>query len=140
MQSAEKETPRILAALDGHFDFMNWIILIVVGLCEVGFTYCLGRAKAVDGLQWWAWMAGFIAFTVLSMALLAKATQMLPIGTGYTVRTGIGAVGTVLVGILFFNEPAILETRFHHYVDFVDSRLKNRLISAQKRKTHLLRI
>lgn len=72
MQSAEKETPRILAALDGHFDFMNWIILIVVGLCEVGFTYCLGRAKAVDGLQWWAWMAGFIAFTVLSMALLAK--------------------------------------------------------------------
>lgn len=51
-------------------------------------------------------MAGFLAFTIISMALLAKATQSLPIGTAYAVWTGIGAVGTVLVGILFFNEPA----------------------------------
>lgn len=85
---------------------MNWIILIFAGLCEVGFTYCLGRAKTVDGLPWWGWMAGFILFTLLSMSLLAKATQTLPIGTAYAVWTGIGAVGTVLVGIIFFNEPA----------------------------------
>mgnify|MGYP003499931362 len=41
---------------------MNWIILIVAGLCEVGFTYCLGRAKSVEGLEWWLWIGGFIIF------------------------------------------------------------------------------
>jgi len=85
---------------------MNWIILIVAGLCEVGFTYCLGRAKTVTGTEWWGWMGGFLAFTVVSMLLLAKATQTLPIGTAYPVWTGIGAIGTVLIGIFFFNEPA----------------------------------
>ncbi len=85
---------------------MNWIILIVAGLCEVGFTYCLGRAKNVEGLTWWGWIAGFLVFSVASMVLLAKATQSLPIGTAYAVWTGIGAVGTVLAGILFFHEPA----------------------------------
>ena len=79
---------------------MNWIILIVVS------TYCLGRAKSVEGLVWWGWIAGFLVFTVLSMGLLAKATQSLPIGTAYAVWTGIGAVGTVLAGILFFHEHA----------------------------------
>ena len=85
---------------------MNWIILIVAGLCEVGFTFCLGRAKSAMGLEWWLWIGGFVAFTIASMGLLAKATQTLPLGTAYPVWTGIGAVGTVLVGILFFNEPA----------------------------------
>lgn len=85
---------------------MNWIILIIAGLCEVGFTYCLGRARAVTGLEWWAWMGGFLAFTFISMGLLARATQSLPLGTAYPVWTGIGAVGTVIVGIVFFNEPA----------------------------------
>ena len=59
---------------------MNWIILIVAGFCEVGFTYCLGRAKSVEGLAWWGWIAGFLVFTILSMGLLAKATQSLPYG------------------------------------------------------------
>jgi quaternary ammonium compound-resistance protein SugE len=40
---------------------MNWIILILAGLCEVGFTYCLGRSKAVAGYEWWTWIAGFAA-------------------------------------------------------------------------------
>lgn len=88
-----------------HF-IMNWIILIVAGLCEVGFTYCLGRAKEVSGTEWWFWICGFIIFTIVSMGLLAKATQTLPFGTAYPVWTGIGAVGTVLVGIFIFNEPA----------------------------------
>ena len=44
-------------------------------------------------------------FSVISMSLLAKATQTLPIGIAYPVWTGIGAVGTVLVGIFFFHEP-----------------------------------
>ena len=85
---------------------MNWIFLVIAGLCEVGFTYCLGRAKLVTGMEWWLWMGGFLTFTFVSMGLLAKATQTLPLGTAYPVWTGIGAVGTVIVGILFFDEPA----------------------------------
>lgn len=84
---------------------MNWIILIIAGLCEVGFTYCLGRAKAVNGMEWWLWMSGFIVFTIASMGLLAKATQTIAVGTAYPVWTGIGAVGAVLIGILVFHEP-----------------------------------
>ena len=84
---------------------MNWIILTVAGLCEVGFTYCLGRAKEVEGMLWWAWIGGFLVFTLLSMFLLMKATQTLPLGIAYPVWTGIGAVGTVLVGIFVFHEP-----------------------------------
>lgn len=86
-------------------NFMNWIILIIAGMCEVGFTYCLGRAKSVEGLEWWLWIGGFLLFSIVSMSLLAKATQTLPIGVAYPVWTGIGAVGTVLVGIIFFHEP-----------------------------------
>ena len=85
---------------------MNWIILILAGLCEVGFTYCLGRSKAVAGYEWWTWIAGFAALYILSAVLLAKATQTLPIGTAYPVWTGIGAVGAVIVGIFVFREPA----------------------------------
>ncbi len=85
---------------------MNWILLIIAGLCEVGFTYCLGRAKDVSGFEWWGWMGGFLLFTFISMGLLAKVTQSLPIGIAYPVWTGIGAVGTVLIGIFFFHEPA----------------------------------
>lgn len=84
---------------------MNWFLLVVAGLCEVGFTYCLGRAKSVVGLEWWYWIGGFLAFTFLSMGLLARVTQTMPVGTAYLVWTGIGAVGTVIVGILIFNEP-----------------------------------
>ena len=84
---------------------MNWMILTVAGLCEVGFTYCLGRAKEVEGMLWWAWIGGFRVFTFLSMFLLMKATQTLPLGTAYPVWTGIGAIGTVLVGIFVFHEP-----------------------------------
>jgi Membrane transporters of cations and cationic drugs len=91
---------------------MNWIILIIAGLCEVGFSYCLGRAKLLTGTAWMAWMLGFIIFTIFSMALLAKATQTLPIGTVYPIWTGIGAVGTVVIGILFFEEPFTLKRLF----------------------------
>ncbi len=85
---------------------LSWIILLFAGLCEVGFTFCLGRTKGVVGSEWWIWMSAFAAFYVLSAVLLAKATQTLPIGTAYPVWTGIGAVGAVLVGIFIFKEPA----------------------------------
>lgn len=85
---------------------MNWIILIVAGLCECGFTFCLGKAKMAAGWDAALWYAGFVIVSALSMILLAKATKTIPIGTAYPVWTGIGAVGTVLIGILVFKEPA----------------------------------
>ena len=85
---------------------MNWILLVIAGLFEVGFASCLGKAKETSGTESTLWMAGFFACLSISMALLYKATQELPIGTAYAVWTGIGAVGTVLVGILLFKEPA----------------------------------
>lgn len=85
---------------------MNWILLIIGGFCEVGFAFCLGKAKDTSGSEMYSWYAGFLIMLFLSMGLLIKATQTLPIGTAYAVWTGIGAVGTVLVGILVFREPA----------------------------------
>ncbi len=85
---------------------MNWIILIVAGLFEVVFASCLGKAKEATGTDVYWWYGGFLAALVISMGLLIKATQTLPIGTAYAVWTGIGAVGTVLVGIFVFKDPA----------------------------------
>jgi quaternary ammonium compound-resistance protein SugE len=85
---------------------MNWIILIIAGFFEVGFTTCLGKAKMTTGSTSLLWLAGFFVSLSLSMYLLYKATQTLPLGTAYAVWTGIGAVGTVIIGILFFKEPA----------------------------------
>lgn len=85
---------------------MNWIILIIAGLFEVGFASCLGKARGTTGTEAIYWYIGFIACLTISMLLLIRATQTLPIGTAYAVWTGIGAVGTALVGIFFFKEPA----------------------------------
>lgn len=84
---------------------MSWIILIVAGLMEVAFTYCLGKTKTAVGADLYWWWGGFLAALALSMFLMAKAAKTLPIGTVYPVWTGIGAVGAVLVGIFFFREP-----------------------------------
>jgi quaternary ammonium compound-resistance protein SugE len=82
---------------------MAWAYLVLAGIFEVGFASAL---KLADGFtRLWPTLA-FLLCLVVSLALLAKAAQMLPIGTTYAVWTGIGAAGTVLVGILFFDEPA----------------------------------
>ena len=85
---------------------MNWIILVIAGFFESGFAFCLGKMKEASGTECYLWRVGFLVCLVLSMVLLAKAVQTLPIGTAYPVWTGIGAVGTVLLGIIFFHEPA----------------------------------
>lgn len=85
---------------------MNWILLIIAGCFETGFAFCLGKMKGLSGMHWCLWGIGFLLSLTLSMVLLSKAVQTIPIGTAYPVWTGIGAVGTVIVGILFFNEPA----------------------------------
>lgn len=85
---------------------MNWIILILAGFFETGFATCLGKAKESSGTTAAWWIAGFFICLSISMYLLYRATQTLPIGTAYAVWTGIGAVGTVIVGIFVFKEPA----------------------------------
>lgn len=84
---------------------MNWIILVIAGLFEVAFASCLGKAKETSGTEMYLWYTGFLITMTISMVLLIKATQTLPIGTAYAVWTGIGAVGTALMGIIFFKDP-----------------------------------
>lgn len=85
---------------------MNWILLVIAGLFEVAFAACLGKANKANGDEAFFWYAGFLVCLTISMVLLVKVTQSLPIGTAYAVWTGIGAVGTVIVGIFLFKEPA----------------------------------
>ncbi len=81
---------------------MAWLILVVAGLFEVGFTTCL---KLSNNFTNYKWAAGFFVCITLSFLLLNKAIQTIPIGTAYGVWTGIGAVGTVIIGIVLFKEP-----------------------------------
>jgi quaternary ammonium compound-resistance protein SugE len=81
---------------------MAWLLLIVGGLFEVGFTTCL---RFVDGFRNLPWTFGFLASVTLSMGLLERAARDIPMGTAYAIWGGIGAAGTVLVGILWFGEP-----------------------------------
>ncbi|MEP2770766.1 MAG: multidrug efflux SMR transporter [Fulvivirga sp.] len=85
---------------------MHWILLIIAGLFEVAFAACLGKAKESQGIESAYWYIGFLLCLGISMLLLVRVTQHLPIGTAYAVWTGIGAVGTVIIGILVFKEPA----------------------------------
>jgi quaternary ammonium compound-resistance protein SugE len=85
---------------------MAWILLILAGLLEVGFTTCLSKAKETSGTAFWFWLIGFFISVVFSMYFLYKATQTLPMGTAYAVWTGIGAAGTAIIGIFIFKEPA----------------------------------
>lgn len=82
---------------------MPWLWLIVGGLFEVGFTTSL---RFVDGFRNVPWTLGFLASVGVSMALLEVASRSIPMGTAYVVWGGIGAVGTVAVGIFWFDEPA----------------------------------
>jgi quaternary ammonium compound-resistance protein SugE len=86
---------------------MNWIMLIIAGLFEVGFATCLGKAREAD-TNTAAWLTGFFVCLAASMYLLFKASQSIPLGTSYAVWTGIGAVGTAIVGIIVFKEPATM--------------------------------
>ncbi len=85
---------------------MNWIILIIAGIFEVGFATCIGKLKESSGHTATMWFLGWMVCLFISMYLLYRATQTLPVGTSYAVWTGIGAVGIVIVGIFIFKEPA----------------------------------
>jgi quaternary ammonium compound-resistance protein SugE len=91
---------------------MSWIILLLAGIMEVTMTFCLGKLRGTAGAEFYAWGTAFLLASVASMVLLAKAVQTLPIGTAYAVWTGIGAVGTVTIGILVFKEPVTFARMF----------------------------
>ena len=91
---------------------MAWILLIIAGFFEIGFTTCLAKAKESAGSTYALWLLGFFVCMSLSMYLLYRATLVLPLGTAYAVWTGIGAAGTALFGILFFKEPLHLWRMF----------------------------
>lgn len=84
---------------------MNWIVLLIAGLFEMGFAFCLGKMKMTAGTPWALWLIGFFVCLTMSMYLLYRASQTLPIGTAYAVWTGVGAIGTVALGIFIFKEP-----------------------------------
>ena len=84
---------------------MHWLILILAGIFECSFTFCLGKANITTGKTQIMWYGTSVLFYILSMVFLAKAIKDIPIGTAYPIWTDIGAVGTVLIGILVFKEP-----------------------------------
>lgn len=82
---------------------ISWILLFIAGAFEVGFTTSLKLSDNFTNLKW---SAAFFVCIICSFLLLNKAVQTIPLGTAYAVWTGIGAVGTVLMGIFFYKEPA----------------------------------
>ncbi|WON93080.1 DMT family transporter [Sphingobacterium sp. UGAL515B_05] len=84
---------------------MNWIALIIAGIFEIGWPLGLKMAQQPDSNKF-----GWILFAIVSMSisggLLFYAQKTIPIGTAYAVWTGLGAVGTLMVGIFFFGDSA----------------------------------
>ena len=81
---------------------MAWVWLLLAGLLEIVFAICL---KLSEGFTKPAFTIAFIIATSISLFCLTKAMQSIPMGTAYAVWTGIGVVGVVIFGIVFFSEP-----------------------------------
>lgn len=81
---------------------MAWILLLIAGVMEVGWATCL---KLSDGFSKMGYSALTIIGMLISFGFLAQAMKTLPLGTAYGIWTGIGALGAVIVGLVFFKEP-----------------------------------
>ena len=81
---------------------MAWAILFVAGLCEIAWAVGL---KYTDGFTRAGPTTAVLVAMVASVWLLAIALRTIPVGTGYAVWTGIGAVGTAILGMVLFDEP-----------------------------------
>ena len=81
---------------------MSWNYLILAACCEIVFAGSLKQTNNFTNIRW---TVIFVFFYILSIVLLNKAVQKIPIGTAYAVWTGIGAAGTVILGIIWYKEP-----------------------------------
>lgn len=82
---------------------MNWFLLFIAGVFEIGWVYALKQSDNFSNLKF----AGLaVALLVLSMACLSLSLRSIPVGTAYAIWTGIGAVGAAALGIAFFGEAA----------------------------------
>lgn len=87
---------------------INWILLILGGFFETGFAVSLGKAQESSGTTFWLWILSFAVNVSISMFLLFKSMggeNAIPVGTAYAVWGAIGAIGTVIMGIILFKEP-----------------------------------
>ncbi|HMP93787.1 MAG TPA: multidrug efflux SMR transporter [Phnomibacter sp.] len=82
---------------------MAWIYLLLAAACEIGFASTL---KLTNNFKHLGYTVVFVICYIASILLLNQAIKTIPVGTAYAVWTGIGAAGTVLIGILYFKEPA----------------------------------
>lgn len=90
---------------------INWILLILGGFFETGFAISLGKAQQASGKEFWMWILTFGVCVSISMFFLYKAMggeNAIPVGTAYAVWGAIGAIGTVIGGIVFFGEAVTL--------------------------------
>ena len=90
---------------------MPWLQLLIAGVFEWGWPVGLKLGLAEDGLRW-KWIFFAIICMTCSGALLLLAQRTIPMGTAYVVWTGIGAVGTFVIGVLFIGEPATVSRFF----------------------------
>ena len=81
---------------------LSWIVLIVAGMLEAVWATALGRSEGFTKL--WP-TVGTVAAMAISLGLLGLAMKSLPVGTAYAIWVGVGAVDTVILGIVLFNEP-----------------------------------
>ena len=82
---------------------MNWLILVVAGLFEIGWAIGL---KYTEGFTRLCPTVGTVLAMLLSVGLLGLAMKSLPVGTAYAIWVGVSAIGTATLGIVLFNEPA----------------------------------
>lgn len=81
---------------------MAWLYLFVAGLAEVAWAVLM---KASHGFSRLWPTVGFVVAMAVSLLFLGKAVKTLPLGTAYAIWTGIGTIGTIVMGILFLGEP-----------------------------------
>ena len=82
-----------------------WLSLLLAGVFEVGFTTMM---KLSDGFSKWTYLIPFLICAVISFSLLPSSMKGIPLGTAYAIWTGIGAVGTAVIGMVFFKDPVTL--------------------------------
>ena len=82
---------------------MGWVYLFLAGISEIGFVIFL---KFSDCFTKLIPSIGFLVFSIFSFLLLTQSIKVIPIGTAYAIWTGIGAIGSIIIGILVFHDPA----------------------------------